>query len=691
MKEQSTDPEQPATPRLGSILKEFNVIIPPVPGIQLSVHNIEAFQDLLPVDIAQQIIQEASAESRSALSISTPTKLQKQSVVVHKHVVNNREIVLKRDKPSFTTKLMAGPVLEVNPQTKETMAIQEEATWLVTFLPNLALDGILRGLSEVPNDLRTELLISHLGNLGKAASMASARRALIALDTWCRKHYKIQHNFCIKPAVCSWFFKTLNGSASLRAGLVFAHNNYNLQIEVLQCKGIALQSPVTRGPASSTTCRQIYDFSKVSCSEIFPFAVRYIAATKVARIIASLRGIDSRRSKLLSVHDLYFVAEAYDIKGRRQARKRTTMTWACPHVSCCNMRFSEPLIKGWKNAESMCLRPDCGNGLAFLTCSLMTESTCSNSLYVKFYRRIATHLLHYSEEDASHIMSHSDRHLFPNCARIMDVSEEKGGRLGRWKQPNVMYLLYSDEVKFLEIYRLVMNILNFITEALTTKEPKLWPVWGGWEHFFPNPDCGSTSIFESLTIVSNGDESDDESEMSDDIEEQSDSGEEQLDDKSKELPSEWKSVQRVTPKGRKYNIYIAPCGHRERSIVRAVAYHGRNPPDPMASELDTFHEYIALDHIMESPGESSSPIGGSSYIELEHFVDSPACCLDNATASPHNPTTSAKEAISALRLRDSFHYEEMRTICQLCPLPYNHKRLCKLERGPRATRSSSKS
>ena len=371
--------------------------------------------------------------------------------------------------------------------------------------------------------------------------------------------------------------------------------------------------------------------------------------------------------------------------------------------------YAETLLEDWEGRSSMCLKPANAKGSNFLQCNEMTHEITSNTNYVKWFRDIAIAFLNFTDEEASRIMSHGDRHIIPNFARILDFSSSSSLEIGRWSDPKDMFLLYSSEVKFLRVLNLVKKVLVFALEKVSFAESSKFPAFGGWERYFPAAD----GLHAGVDVVTYDEEN--ESELSDDFDEQSSSDSESDEDLDTipYLPEGWTDENRSTPTGRNYKLYFSPCGHRERSLKQAKIYASRQSEDIISSDDDcdedigpqrflTFDAqrelkpfslppdytltYMTLSDEEACDGPEIEPsqlilpegpvenLGGmpSGYVPLDEFVD------NSARPSPvHDiPPTS---------------FIPIEEICREhpdCTLLAGHSGLHNLPRGVRATRIS---
>ena len=634
--------------------------------------NIECFQQFIvgnKVNVVFDSSESASSCFSSPQSALPPSK-------VHS-VMCRRNYAVKQIKPSKFDESLHGIISTGTVQTKEEAAIQSEVDWVVDTLSEAQLANIVPGIDEVPNKHRQRILSNHLGETGKSGSLQNARRSLSLLNDWLLQNVGPDHRFRVKEAVLAWFFIDNPSSKTLRSGLVFAHDNYNLkELMIKSAKGLAIKKPVARGPAPSSTGRALVGYSRVAADKSLPTAPRYIAGVKVARTISSLRGIDSRRSTLTQIYPTHFVGTAFDRKGPRGTRR--PFDWACI-IDGLHEGWSDVLLENWKGMDSMCLLPSQHTGTSWLRCDSMSSEVASNTRYVQFFRVIAERFLDFSPEECLKIKSHGDRHCIPNFARLMSVcsnlniSPSDGAEFGRWSVKNKdMYLLYSSEVQFVKVMALLSRILEFIRIAFTKKPEREWPAFGGWDAFLDgaSPDfipCRDLTVFA---------ESDNESEDSDDIDEQSD------DDEGTPvslpcIPADCTVSQRTRSNGKTYNIFVFDNGHRERSLIGAMSYSAKLAPSPPNAQPNSggASSHSPDPPVFKSKKKSKKAALGKGKSVMIGPQSRGTVTLPLVASSAASTST----ALSNPAPKPSSVLADIVEVCPHCPLPYGHRSLCQID------------
>lgn len=662
--------QDPASPRLRAILDKCNsAVTEDILPVQISIYNVESLMHCIGGS-PEQVLEQANYLLEHG---GGERAVHPNGAVEHMIVPTGRPH--KEPKLSAIQKKVLGAPLAIPLQDAEEAKIEKEINWIIDFLHVDEMEAMLPGLSDVPENVQLQLIKQTLSEAGKSESLAGARRALAKLDLWLISVIGKHHHFNVREAHVAWFFMETNASSSVRAGLVFAQINYHLKIRVQECKAASRKRvSVARGPAASSNVRQLHGFSWVACNTSLSRCTRYIAGVKVCRMLASLRGCDSRRAHLEEVFQNHFVGVSYDRKGSRKTRK--SMAWGCPIYSINGEGYAEVLLADWEGHSSMCLKPLDSKGMNFIHCNEMTGDIASNTNYVKWFRYIAITFLGFTEEEANRIMSHGDRHVVPNFARILDFSSASSLEIGRWSDPKDMFLLYSNEVKFLRVLSLIKKILVFAADRVSFAESKDFPAFGGWEHYFPD----ASGLHAGVDVVTYDEE--DESELSDDFDTQSSSDSESEEEDFEQLPSlpvDWRVVNRSTQSGRTYKLYYSPCGHRERSLKQAINYASREAGAVESSD----------DSADEDPPLLPLLTLNADFVPDLYILDVPDVAPSNIS-SPHSARPDPVPEISPSRSNSPIPEEEVCMEHPDCTLMAGHHGLHNIPRGERVSRSLSR-
>ena len=337
----------PASPRLKLILQRCNSAISAELPLQVSIVTAEMFRAAISGE-PDKVIAQANAmyDSASLRKKPRPTKECKMVVPRDQHT--------KKPQPTAVEKRVHG-TKSSSVQDAEEAKLNSEIDWLLQYLHEDEINGIIDGLSDptMKDDIKRMLVRHALMEAGKWESLANARKALGRLNDWCITVIGPNHHFTVTPARIAHFLLDTGASAATRKGLVFAQLHYNLKFNVKDCKIKNKRVSVARGPAMSSNVRQLWGFSRVASDPSMSLCTRYIAAVKVVRMLATLRGIDSRRSKLKQIFKNHFVGVAFDKKGPRKSRK--PMPWGGPLYSINGRGYADILLQFWDGNDSMCL------------------------------------------------------------------------------------------------------------------------------------------------------------------------------------------------------------------------------------------------------------------------------------------------------------------------------------------------
>ena len=285
-----------------------------------------------------------------------------------------------------------------SPGQKEAQNVSSEADWALSFLPRDVLTNMSKdGMDGLPLDVQNNLIAQILRKCGCAGHMATGRRALLRFVPWMREKFGRRIDmlrYKATEAVVAWFLMDQEPQSvkALRSGLVFAAKHYKLPIAV---EGDVCNSfkDVTkkRGPALAVTVRVLYAAELLSVG-IDPSgknrhvseAVRYCAGLKCMRSYATLRSVDTWRSKFTDVTDDYIVGTAYAHKGNISEE----MKWMAFKTSISGKPWWDVVIKHWRGAESLHIMPANHRGDAIFKCERMSDDVGSSASITSIHRKI---------------------------------------------------------------------------------------------------------------------------------------------------------------------------------------------------------------------------------------------------------------------------------------------------------------
>ena len=141
-----------------------------------------------------------------------------------------------------------------------------------------------------------------------------------------------------------------------------------------------------------------------------------------------------------------------------------------------------------------------------------------------------------------------------------------------------MALLYSTEVQFIAVIRLIYEMALIIRNSIKATPILQWQLFGDWEKLAgENLVALSDAVSLSNDVVDPGSdyESDDGSSV-DERDGAADWRAEQFSDSST-LPEGWVRHDRTTAKGRSYPVYIENDGSRAYSVIETWRRHNRRP------------------------------------------------------------------------------------------------------------------
>lgn len=472
-----------------------------------------------------------------------------------------------------------------DPQELDDLKTNKEVDWLIQYVPPNLLDGLADGMALLPIGRQVALKKYVLSKAGSAGAMAGARRAIEKIDKWLSIRFGSDHGFKVKEAVVCWFLLDIQDTAvkAVRAGLVFAANHYKLPIDVVGEAGLSMVSAPTmkRGPALSTTVRVLHA-AECLAAGIDPSgkkrrvskAVQYLAAVKCATCWATLRSVDARRSTLVKIEGSYFIGLAF----AQKSKKNTEMRWAAPMASISGHNWWVVLFDVWKHAKSLHTLPTLYHANQIFECETMSLEVATPTQMTRLHRRIFAWAFEVDESVMIPMKGHSDRHFLPNCGRLSYVDKEKMEAFGRWKPQKVMALLYSQEVQFITVIRLIYEMAQIIQKSIRATPILQWQLFGDWEKLAGENMVAlkdALSLSNDVVHPESDYESDDGS-SEDERDGAADWRAEQFIDSST-LPEGWVRHDRTTAKGRSYAVYIENDGSQAYSVIETWRRHNRRP------------------------------------------------------------------------------------------------------------------
>ena len=196
--------------------------------------------------------------------------------------------------------------------------------------------------------------------------------------------------------------------------------------------------------------------------------MRLYAAAFVVMALAALRGIDAQRSRFTADHIHYFSAVAWNSKKKRP------MPWACPKVAF-GFDIYEALRAGWQGRDYLFVVVAGTRGCNLDQATGFGDSMASAYVILRHYR----FLMDFGKvpaEVSQRVRRHSFRHFPANVARVCHFSDTKKSQTGRWADLSVMPIRYAQDVEFLTMVDIIMEVVEEVAKAFRERPVEEWPL-----------------------------------------------------------------------------------------------------------------------------------------------------------------------------------------------------------------------